>query len=127
MTKERLRQYCSLVREIDELKERIERLRAKCESGAIIITDTPRGGAPPDYMSELLDAISKLRIIESRLLSEMVAIEEYISQIQDSTTRMIFRYRYIQGMKWEDIADKVHYHVRYVKKIHSGQLKKEPL
>ncbi len=118
MTKERLRQYCSLVREIDELKERIERLRAKCESGAIIITDTPRGGAPPDYMSELLDAISKLRIIESRLHREMVAIEEYISQIPDSTTRMIFRYRYIQGKTFEEIAEILKYSDRHIRRKH---------
>lgn len=124
MTKERLKEYKKLAGEITELKERIQVLEAKCEGGSMVINDMPKGGKAPDYLCRLGDAVRKLVILKSNLQSEMVAIEDWIEGIPDSTVRTIFRYRYLQGSKWEDIANKMNYNRRYIIKIHDKHIKK---
>ncbi len=123
MTKERLRQYRGLVLEQNNLHMRIERLRAKCEGGAIVLTDMPKGGVPLDYPVELADALRLMMRKEAEIHAEMVAVEEFISSIPDSITRTIFRMRYHDAMKWEDIADNVNYNRRYIIKKHDIYLK----
>lgn len=124
MTKERLKQYRDLVLEQKKLKEDIEKLRAKCEGGAIILSDMPKGGVPPDYATELVDAIRKMVQIEAAIHSEIVSIEEFIAIIPESRTRLIFRHRYIDGIKWEEIADNMNYNVSHIRRLHDNYLKK---
>ena len=119
MTKERLNEYRQLAKEVEELKERIAILESRCEGGAIIITDMPKGGVPSDNLINLGDAVRQLVILENNLHCEMVAIEEYIEQIEDSRARTIFRYRYIQGLKWDLIAKKMNYSRIQVIRIHN--------
>ena len=116
MTKERLKQYLNLAEEIAELKERIAILEARCEGGAIIITDMPRGGKRSDVQPELGDAVRKLVVLERRLDKEMADVEEYIQSIPDSTTRLIFRYKHIYGYSFEGISRKMNYCTRQVKR-----------
>lgn len=116
MTKERLKQYLNLAEEIAELKERIAVLEARCEGGAIIITDMPRGGKRSDVQPELGDAVRKLVVLERRLDKEMADVEEYIQGIPDSTTRLIFRYKHIYGYSFEKISMKMNYCTRQVKR-----------
>lgn len=124
MTKERLRQYRDLVLEQKKLKEDIEKLRAKCEGGTAILSDMPRGGVPPDYVTELVDAIRKMVQLEASIHSEIVIIEKFISTITESRIRLIFRYRYVDGVKWEKIADNMNYNVSHIRRLHDDYLKK---
>ena len=41
------------------------------------------------------------------LKSEYHALNEFINNIADSETRRIFRYRYIEGLKWFQIASRL--------------------
>lgn len=116
MTKERLNQYLGLAKEVAELKERIEILEARCEGGAIIITDMPRGGKRSDNYSKLGDAVRKLVELERHLDEEMADIEDYIKHIPDATTRLIFRYKHIYGYTFEQIGRKISYSARHVKR-----------
>lgn len=52
------------------------------------------------YEKKLDDAINKSLI-------ELMKIETFIQSIENVETRMIFRYRYIDLMEWEDIANKM--------------------
>lgn len=116
MTKERLNQYLGLAKEVAELKERIEILEARCEGGAIIITDMPRGGKRSDNFAKLGDAVRKLVELERHLDEEMADIEDYIKHIPDATTRLIFRYKHIYGYTFEQIERKVNYCIAQVKR-----------
>lgn len=118
MTKERLRQYSAIVKEIEELKERIAIIEAKCSARAIIITDMPKGGIPPDNLTKLGDAVRELAILESNLHCEMIAIEEYINSLPDGRVRAIFRYKHFHNYTFEKIGNKLNYSTRHVKRLY---------
>lgn len=118
MTKESLKQCYYLHLELKKLDEKIMRLESKCQGGAIILTDMPRGGIPPDFMTELADIVRYRERLRSDILCEIAAVEQFIADIPDSRTRLIFRLRYVDGMKWDDIAEKVDYDERHVRRLH---------
>lgn len=124
MTKERLYQYRHLIKELKRLEERIERLEARCEGGAIIITDMPRGGVPPDDLVNLVDARMSMERLRGNVLCELVAIQEFISEIPESRVRLIFSYRYVDGMSWGRIETIMPYSERQIRRIHNKYLKK---
>lgn len=118
MTKERLKQCYYLHLELKKLDEKIMRLEAKCEGGAVIISDMPRGGVPPDFMTELADIVRYRERLRSDILCEIAAVEQFIADIPDSRTRLIFRLRYVDGMKWDEVADKTAYNISHVRRLH---------
>lgn len=106
MTAERLKQYKSLKAEIEELAEQIHRL----ESSDIVqgsdrefpyIKHNMKVETGECDHSELLKKELQLLKTEYRKLNE------FINNIADSETRRIFRYRYIEGLKWFQIASRL--------------------
>ena len=55
--------------------------------------------------------------------AETMAIEEAVQSVADPRLRMILRYRYMDGYKWDTIADLMHYEVSSVYKMHGQALK----
>ena len=108
MTKERLKQYRPLIRQLRYLEERAANYKAMCESQGIRITDMPRGGVMPDYMIKYLDIERIIEIKRSEIMCELAAIEAFIQSIPDSTAQAIIDYRYIRGWSWTKIAIEVH-------------------
>lgn len=122
MTKERLKQCYYLHLELKKLDEKIMRLEAKCEGGAVIISDMPRGGVPPDFMTELADIVRYRERLRSDILCEIAAVEQFIADIPDSRTRLIFRLRYVDGLKWDEVAKKINHEEKYTIKLHDRYL-----
>ena len=127
MTINQLKQYRGLIREIADLECRIQN---------DVVLFTVQGSAPqfpynlhsrklehiPDgdnkYKEQLL--VAKLKC--KRLFSE---INDFISSIEDSQLRQIFMYKYIDGLQWEQVADKIEgYTVYALKKKVYRHLKK---
>ena len=48
-------------------------------------------------------------IEEKRLnrIRELARLEQYISTIDDSLTRLVFSYRHVDGLRWTEIARKI--------------------
>lgn len=109
MTKERLRQYRPLIKQLRYLEERAANYKAMCESQGIRITDMPKGGVMPDYLVKYLDIERIIEIKRSEIVCELAAIETFIQSIPDSTAQAIIDYRYIRGWSWTKIARMVHY------------------
>lgn len=106
LTKEKLKQYRSLKKEIVELTEQIAsyKTHATVKSSSEFPYSqhvvTVRG-SQPSYRKYRLHE----RKVECRKLSE--EIEDFVNSIEDSLTRRIFTYRYISGsrpMGWQRIA-----------------------
>ena len=108
MTVERLRQYRSIIQEIRELTESINKLKAN---------DVVQGSDPefpyikhnirvtgPEQSDKLL-ALYQLKRAE--LQAERIKLEAWINNIPDSETRRIFRYRYIEGWSWQKISFRI--------------------
>lgn len=129
MTKYELRNYRDLREELDYLHEQITELRLSMTAPKNqVITGMPSGSsAVSDKIGEV---VAKAERLEKRyikkyydLLSRLEQIENEIDKLEPKE-RLIIRYKYIQGMTWEDVAEKMSWSVSKVHKAHKKILQK---
>lgn len=80
--------------------------------------------------SPMEEAIIKTIILEQEInknIDELYRIKIdmtiFISEIEEPLNRLLIDLRYIQGKRWDDIADYLGYNVRWVHKLHLKALK----
>lgn len=95
MTTHELSQMYWLRREIAQLEENISRLTAEAEH-------------EPDaeLAAERAKILSMMKSKQFRCIREHKRIEEYIDSISDSYLRQIVRYRFADGLSWQQIANR---------------------
>lgn len=111
MTLKELSQLYYLNREIEMDQRRLLELESKALPGAQGITGMPHGTGVVDKVGERAVEIADLRsIIEGkrrRCLYERNRLERYIADLDDSLTRQIFTYRFVNGLPWEQVAARI--------------------
>lgn len=123
MTKEELKEYIEVKREIKIIEEKIEFLESKKTSiKSQIITDMPRGEAEQDRLGQLLIQIEELIELynekQIKLMKQQTEIENCIDKLDSSLERNIMRYVYFEGMRFEEVSCIIHYSYRTVRRIH---------
>lgn len=108
MTLKELSQLYYLNREIEMDKRRLQELEVKAVSCAASLSGMPHGTGVSDRVGRYAAEIVDLKgIIEAKLqqcIYERNRLERYIATIDDSLTRQIFTYRFINGLPWEQVA-----------------------
>lgn len=124
--KELLTQYADLQVEIEDLQRRILKTESQIEriqAGGTVL-DTVRGtrldgtignirieGFPVVSLDEKLERLSRYRTqlpVSEKYAMELVSeIEKYINSIEDCRMRRIIRYRFIDKLSWNAVADKM--------------------
>lgn len=114
MYKNLLQQYSEVIKERNDLEKRIERIKKKSE----IASDTVQKGVKHYIAIVGYDVKRKLLIDKyEKLLNNAylkvdeikVKIEEFIQTIEDSATRQIFRYKYVDEKNWVQIMFLMNY------------------
>ena len=129
MTKYDFRNYIPMKDEVEQLKDQILTLREQLIAPKNqVITGMPHGGnANKDKMAEVISRIDELErkyiVKYTALLNECERIEKAIEPLE-SKERMLMRYKYLQGMKWEDVALEMNYSVENIYKLHGRILLK---
>ena len=128
MTKEQLQQYRSLKREYKQIEEELGRLETLMTSPRIQeLTGMPRGGGSGDALAALvarhIELQERYRSRLSELAAAQLAVEEAIDTLAPDERRLM-RYRYIDGLRWEDICPVMNYSWRQVHRIHAQALDK---
>lgn len=109
MTVKELSQLFYLNREIEMDTKRLEELRANVGSLASpSLSGMPHGG---DNQSKVEREAVELAALEAmivakkkRCIAEQLRLENYIQSIEESITRQVFTYRFINGLPWEQVA-----------------------
>lgn len=112
MTMKELSQLYYLDREIKLDRERLAELRSDLMSPKSPSYDgMPKSPNPDPAMERCVAEIADLEaIIQAKIeqrVYERSRLERYIANIPDSLTRQIFTLRFVDGLKWEEVADKV--------------------
>ena len=129
MTKERLRNYQNIKRERVQLEEQLAQIEAALYSPKIPqLTAVPPSGSPNgSTMENLADKHMELRRrYEAKLVelaAEQLEIERAIEAL-DPTARMLLRYRYIDGLTWEEVCVRLCYSWRQTHRLHSQAQKR---
>lgn len=121
MTKERLEQYAALAEEISVLKSQLYKLRQR---GPDVAGDAVQTAAEFPYSLHTIPIKgldieayeAKMKRIENKLAraldraaEDRGELEDFISTVPDSITRLIMRLRYIDGLPWRRVADRMGY------------------
>jgi len=112
MTKPELLAYKGIKAELEDLEKRIEALRADARSPkGICYSDAPKGrGEPISSLQKYIEALEDLSELyedkKSELMKTQIAIERAIFSLPPELS-LLMRYRYIDGMKWEEVNQKI--------------------
>lgn len=111
MTVKELSSVYYIKKEIDMISEKIMRLETQAEKITQSLSDMPPSQGVSDRVGEaaakLADYHRALAIKQANLLTEQDRLMKYIYTIPDSQTRLIFIYRFIDLMSWQQVAYKV--------------------
>lgn len=132
MTLKELSQLYYLNREIEVNQQRLADLRDKAESvGSPSISDMPKTQGPKNRIEQYVTAMADIEAIieekQAQCIQERERLERYIAGISDSQLRLIFELRFIDGMRWEEVAMKISERLsgKYVSNLCYAQIKKD--
>ena len=128
MTKEELKQYKALEREKEQLAELLEEIElAKTAPKSPKMDGAPRGGSRQSGLEDIVAKYEKIEEMYHAKIREidekLLAIEQAIDSLSPNERRMM-RYRYIQGLKWEEVCVAMPYSWNQAHTIHRQILQK---
>ncbi len=124
VSKEILIQYSDLQEEIKEVRQRIEQTERQIEriEQEKTVCDKVMGGDGglqpfkiegfpyPEYSRKktlLYSRKATLTNLEMELLETLNKVEEFIASLEDSRMRRIINLRFIEGLSWNKVADRI--------------------
>lgn len=128
MTKERLRRYITLKREITDLEARVREAEENITSLRSPSFDgVPSAhGSPGSPIEDAVVALVDLKEHYERKLAvmhaEQRAVEEAIASLEDSVERQLMRARYLDGQVWEEVCLTIGYAWSQTHRIHASAL-----
>ncbi len=122
VTRERLRRYRYIKQEQHDMERQLEEIEASLYGAtAKPITGMPSGhggGNPAEELAikhlELLELYTRKKL---QLATERQAIETAIEALEPPA-RMLLRYIYIDGLRWREACDLIHYSRSQANRIH---------
>ena len=118
-------EYQAIERRILRLMEEKARWMAKATAVTPTYSDMPKGAGS----DKIQGAVEKIWEIEKRLDQEIDKqvdlrrrIESAVEGLGDGRLRDVMRYRYIDGMKWEEVAVVMHYSYMQICRFHGRAL-----
>lgn len=123
--KEFLRSVRGIDRRIDETTERLDRIRARLESGRMSnLSGMPRGGTL-DW-TETADRVIELERRVNGQVREMCKLKhaamDAIDAVVEAQLREVLELYYLDGMTWDQVAERIGCDVRNVYYLHGKAL-----
>ena len=128
MTKETLMQCSAKRMELQQISRRIETLRADARSTKAVCYDNePKSKEDPvaavqRYVERLEELSTLYEEKKADLMQDIITVERAIA-VLPSDLRMMMRYRYIDGYKWEQINEMMYISSTQSKRMHHAALK----
>lgn len=121
-----LSEYRAIERRINRLIDEKAAWNAKAMATTSSFSDIPRSGGGAD---KIQTTVEKIIEIEEKLDHEIDAmadlrnrIEAAVERLESEKLRDIMRYKYIDGLKFEEIAVTMHLDHRWVRRLHNRAL-----
>ena len=124
--------YLSRYRRLNERINRMleEQYRWKCLAMKVTqnFSPTPGGGESGSPIERPMDKVDELERKITQAIDELadirMEIEAVLGQLEDDTLRKLMEYRYIDGLTWEQVEEKMHYSWRHTCRLHGEALAK---
>lgn len=125
--KQRLNSYRDLLTERVQLQTELQKLEALMASPSSSNLDgMPRSGSGPcnpvaSIAVKHMELVERYKTKVRQLVEEQAAIEALIEDLEP-TERKLARYRYIDGLTWEEVCEELGYSWRQTHRIHGRML-----
>lgn len=120
-----LNQYRIMHIEIDQITKELQRWQDLATRISPSYSDMPHGGGSDKVQTAAVE-VAELTDKLNRKLYQAIMVQENIKKLLESLDdiklRQLMSYRYINGMRWEEIAVLMNYDYRYVLKLHRKAL-----
>lgn len=126
MTKEELNAALDLQRKIDRLEAQLKDLQETGGMGAVQNSNTPvMGGGGSVCPGQLaIENEQEIKELKSQQMIERAIIQRFIDKQElDEISYKLLNYRYVDCMKWDDVAIWLGYHKHHLYKLHTGAIK----
>lgn len=123
--KEYLWGYRDASRKLKRLEEELMELRLNIRCPSVNQNGMPHGSGGSDlsgYMSKVDELERKILKSRYKRIQKFKEIRDRIERLEDENEKDVLVYRYIKGMKWEDICVKTKYSWKQIHRIHSKAL-----
>ncbi len=123
--KEYLWGYQREMRQLKRLEEELAELRLSKMYPSVIQDGMPHASGVGDlsgYMVQVDRLERKIQKARYKRIRKFKEIRDRIERLEDENEKDVLVYRYILGMKWEDIAVKMGYTWQHIHRIHSNAL-----
>ena len=97
--------------------------RATGRMDALRLSGTSRRSKVEDNVLAMVDVHRELKEKIRELLEETRRAEKLICTLSDERYHAVLQLRYLCGMSWEEVAQRLHFSVRWVHKLHGEGLK----
>lgn len=121
-----LRSYRQQEHHIDALLAETERWRSRAKAMTAHYGAAGTKGGSAGFPG----AVEKVLELEAQMDREIDAIQKIrgnvvraIDGLKDARQANVLRLKYIVGKREQEIADKMHYHIRYIQKLHRQGVK----
>lgn len=125
--KKYLRQYGCALRAERAIEEEIQQVRLDKMFPALVQDGMPHGSGGNSDLSAFVvkvdELLAELKKQAEKRITLRQGIVRKIEQMDDETEKLVLRLRYIQLLKWEEVAVKMDYDYRYILKVHGRALK----
>lgn len=123
-----LSRYRRISKRIDRLLEEQSRWREMALKITPVLSQAPGGGESGSPIERPMDKVDELERKITQAIDELadirMEIEAVLGQLEDDTLRKLMEYRYIDGLIWEQVAEKMHYSWRHTCRLHGEALAK---
>lgn len=120
-----LNQYRIMHIEIDQITKELQRWQDLATRISPSYSDMPHGGGSDKVQTAAVE-VAELTDKLNRKLHQAIMVQENIKKLLESLDdiklRQLMSYRYINGMRWEEIAERMDFNYRWVLRLHRKAL-----
>ena len=121
MTEAELKEYINIKRERDQLRDMLDEIEAtlyhpKIQHMTGMPSNISDGNRHEDLIVKHIDLQDRYKAKIEELAARQLEVEKAIDALRPPH-RMLLRYRYIDGLTWEQVSEKMHYSLRNVHRM----------
>lgn len=120
-----LNQYRIMHIEIDQITKELQRWQDLATRISPSYSDMPHGGGSDKVQTAAVE-VAELTDKLNQKLHQAIMVQENIKKLLESLDdiklRQLMSYRYINGMRWEEIAVRMDFNYRWVLRLHRKAL-----
>lgn len=123
--KEYLLKYRKALQKEQEIEDEILQLRLNKTSPSLVQDGMPHGSGGGDlsgYAAKIDELFRELKTQMEKRIDLRLQISRKIEEMPDETESLLLRYKYIQGLSFEEISVKLGYTYRHTTRLHGKAL-----